>query len=198
LSRIGELLAGDTGYQNAEVRVVDVAQVESVKAEIKKRGFRAWSLTNQVEEVNRVFLIVNSALALIGGISLLVASFGISNTMIMSIRERTREIGVMKAIGGSDGEIMRIFFVEASLIGLTGGALGVLGGWGIDRVANTLANRWILRQVGQAIRRIEFFSIPWYLSAGAILFALAISLIAAIYPAMRAARVDPIKALRYE
>ncbi|MBO0726747.1 MAG: ABC transporter permease [Blastocatellia bacterium] len=198
MSRIGELLAGDTGYQNAEVRVIDVAQVESVKEEIKKRGFRAWSLTNQVEEVNRVFLIVNSALALIGGISLLVASFGISNTMIMSIRERTREIGVMKAIGGSDGEIMRIFFVEASLIGLTGGALGVLGGWGIDRVANTLANRWILRQVGQAVRRIEFFSIPWHLSAGAILFALVISLIAAIYPAMRAARVDPIKTLRYE
>jgi ABC-type antimicrobial peptide transport system permease subunit len=198
MSRIGEFLAGDTGYQNAEIRVIDVAQVESIKEEIKKRGFRAWSLTNQVEEVKRVFLIVNSALALIGGISLLVASFGISNTMIMSIRERTREIGVMKAIGGSDGEIMRIFFVEASLIGLTGGALGVLGGWGIDRVANTLANRWILNQVGQAVRRIEFFAIPWYLSTGAILFALIISLIAAIYPAMRAAKVDPIKALRYE
>jgi putative ABC transport system permease protein len=198
MSRIGELLAGDTGYQNAEVRIIDVSQVESVKEEIKKRGFRAWSLTNQVEEVKRIFLIVNSALALIGGISLLVASFGISNTMIMSIRERTREIGVMKAIGGSDGEIMRIFFVEASLIGLAGGALGVLGGWGIDTLANTLANRWILQSVGQTVRRIDFFSIPWYLSTGAIMFALVISLIAATYPAMRAARVDPIKALRYE
>lgn len=198
MSRMSELLAGDTGYQNAEVRVADVSQIENIKEEIKKRGFRAWSFTNQVEEIRRVFLIVNSALALIGGISLLVASFGISNTMIMSIRERTREIGVMKAIGGSDGEIMRIFFVEASLIGLTGGVLGVIGGWSIDRVANTLANRWILRQAGQTIRHIEFFSIPWYLSSGAILFALLISLIAAIYPAMRAARVDPIKALRYE
>jgi ABC-type antimicrobial peptide transport system permease subunit len=198
MSRIGELLAGDTGYQNAEVRVIDVTQVEAIKEEIQKRGFRAWSLTNQVEEVKRVFLIVNSALALIGGISLLVASFGISNTMIMSIRERTREIGVMKAIGGSDGEVMQIFFVEASLIGLAGGALGVLGGWGIDSLANMLANRWILKQVGQVVRRIEFFSIPWYLSAGAILFAIIISLVAAIYPAMRAAKVDPIKALRYE
>ncbi len=198
MSRIGELLAGDTGYQNAEVRVADVSQVEDIKNEIKKRGFRAWSFTNQVEEVRRIFLIVNSALALIGGISLLVASFGISNTMIMSIRERTREIGVMKAIGGSDGEIMRIFFVEASLIGVAGGAMGVIGGWGIDRLANLLANRWILKQAGQTIRHIEFFSIPWYLSAGAILFALVISLIAAIYPAMRAAKVDPIKALRYE
>ncbi len=198
MARIGELLAGDTGYQSAEVRVADVSNVESIKEEIKKRGFRAWSLTNQVEEIERIFLIVNSALALIGGISLLVASFGISNTMIMSIRERTREIGVMKAIGGSDGEIMRIFFVEASLIGLAGGALGVLGGWGIDRLANMLANRWILSKVGQAVRHIEFFSIPWHLSSGAILFAIVVSLIAAIYPAMRAARVDPIKALRYE
>jgi ABC-type antimicrobial peptide transport system permease subunit len=198
MSRIGEFLAGDTGYQNAEVRVIDVAQVESVKEEIRKRGFRVWSLTNQIDEIKRVFLIVNSALALIGGISLLVASFGISNTMIMSIRERTREIGVMKAIGGSDGEIMRIFFVEASLIGLAGGALGVLGGWVIDRMADTLANRWILKQVGQTLRRIEFFSIPWYLATGAILFAIVVSLIAAIYPAMRAAKVDPIKALRYE
>ena len=198
MSRMGELLAGDIGYQNAEVRVADVSQVDSIKEEIKKRGFRAWSFTNQVEEIRRIFLIVNSALALLGGISLLVASFGISNTMIMSIRERTREIGVMKAIGGSDGEIMRIFFVEASLIGLAGGALGVLGGWGIDRVANTLANGWILKQVGQTVRHIEFFSIPWYLSSGAILFAIMISLIAAIYPAMRAAKVDPIKALRYE
>jgi ABC-type antimicrobial peptide transport system permease subunit len=198
MSRIGELLSGDTGYQNAEVRVIDVSQVESVKEEIRKRGFRVWSFNNQIEEIKRVFLIVNSALALIGGISLLVASFGISNTMIMSIRERTREIGVMKAIGGSDGEIMRIFFVEASLIGLTGGALGVLGGWGIDRMANMLANRWILQQVGQTVRRIEFFAIPWYLSTGAILFAIIISLAAAIYPAMRAAKVDPIKALRYE
>jgi len=198
LSRMGELLAGDTGYQNAEIRVADVSQVDSIKDEIKKRGFRAWSFTNQVEEIRRIFLIVNSALALLGGISLLVASFGISNTMIMSIRERTREIGVMKAIGGSDREIMRIFFVEASLIGLAGGALGVLGGWGIDRVANTLANRWVLKQVGQAVRHIEFFSIPWYLSTGAILFAMIISLVAAIYPAMRAAKVDPIKALRYE
>src|SRR5262245_6574425 len=116
MSRIGEFLAGDTGYQNAEVRVIDVAQVESVKEEIRKRGFHVWSLTNQIEEIKRIFLIVNSALGLIGGISLLVASFGISNTMIMSIRERTREIGVMKAIGGSDSKIMRIFFVEASLI----------------------------------------------------------------------------------
>jgi putative ABC transport system permease protein len=166
--------------------------------QLEKMGFRSFSITTQMDEINRIFLIVNSSLALIGGIALLVASFGISNTMIMSIRERTREIGIMKAIGGSDSEIMRIFFVEASLIGFAGGVIGVVCGWGIDRVANTLANRWILRQAGETVRHIEFFSIPWYLWGGAILFAVLVSLIAAIYPAMRAAKVDPIRALRYE
>ncbi|MBK9315683.1 MAG: ABC transporter permease [Acidobacteria bacterium] len=198
LERLGEMLAGDIGYQSAEVRVTDLARVETIKDQIKKMGFNFWNIGNQIEEIKRVFLIINASLALIGGIALLVASFGISNTMIMSIRERTREIGVMKAIGGSDSEIMRIFFVEASLIGLTGGVLGVLGGWGIDRIANLLANRWITQQAGQAIRQVEFFSIPWYLSGGAILFAVLVSLVAAVYPAMSAARVDPIKALRYE
>lgn len=198
MERMGDALAGHSGYWAAELRVLDPSRIKPVTKRVTDLGFRAFSLANQLEEIERIFLIVNSSLALIGGIALLVASFGISNTMIMSIRERTREIGVMKAIGGSDGEIMRIFFVEASLIGLAGGVMGVIGGWGIDRVANTLANRWVLRQAGQAVRHIEFFSIPWYLSGGAILFAMAISLIAAIYPAMRAARVDPIKALRYE
>jgi putative ABC transport system permease protein len=198
MERMGDTLTGHSGYWAAELRVSDPSRIKPVTNKLTELGFRAFSLTNQLEEIERIFLIINSSLALIGGIALLVASFGISNTMIMSIRERTREIGIMKAIGGSDGEIMRIFFVEASLIGLTGGVLGVIGGWGIDRAANMLANRWILRQVGQAVRHIEFFSIPWYLTAGAILFAVLVSLAAAIYPALRAAKVDPIKALRYE
>ncbi|MGH9842752.1 MAG: ABC transporter permease, partial [Blastocatellia bacterium] len=172
--------------------------IKPVTEKLTQMGFRPFSVTTQLDEIERIFLIINSSLALIGGIALLVASFGISNTMIMSIRERTREIGIMKAIGGSDGEVMRIFFVEACLIGLFGGMLGVAAGWAIDRVANSLANRYVAQQAGQAMRRIEFFSIPWYLSLGAILFAVVISLIAAIYPARHAAKVDPIKALRHE
>jgi putative ABC transport system permease protein len=189
---------GGERYRAVELRVADPSRIKPVTERLTQMGFRAFSVTTQLEEIERIFLIVNSSLALIGGIALLVASFGISNTMIMSIRERTREIGIMKAIGGSDGEVMRIFFVEASLIGLFGGMLGVIGGWAIDRVANALANRYIAEQAGQAMRHIEFFSIPWYLAGGAVLFAILISLIAAIYPAVRAAKVDPIKALRYE
>lgn len=198
IERMGDALTGQSGYRAIELRVADPSRIKPVTKKVEELGFRAFSVTSQLEEIERIFLIINSSLALLGGIALLVASFGISNTMIMSIRERTREIGIMKAIGGSDGEIMRIFFVEASLIGLLGGALGVLAGWGVDRVANVLANQWITRQTGQALRYVEFFSIPWYLWTGAILFAVVISLLAAIYPARNAAKVDPIKALRYE
>ncbi len=198
MERMGDTLAGQAGYRAVEVRVADPSKIKPVSELVNNMGFRAFSVTSQLEEIERIFLIINSSLALIGGIALLVASFGISNTMIMAIRERTREIGIMKAIGGSDGEIMRIFFIEASLIGFLGGALGVLAGWGIDRIANLLANRYLTQQAGQSFRIVEFFSIPWYLAGGAILFAVLISLIAAIYPALRAAKVDPIKALRYE
>jgi putative ABC transport system permease protein len=198
MERMGGTLTRQAGYRAVEARVTDPGQIKPLTETFGQMGFRVFSVVTQLEEIERIFLIINSSLALIGGIALLVASFGISNTMIMSIRERTREIGIMKAIGGSDSEIMRIFFVEASLIGLFGGVLGVLAGWGIDRIANVLANQWILRQTGQAIRRVEFFSIPWYLSGGAILFAIVVSLLAAIYPALSAAKVDPIKALRYE
>jgi putative ABC transport system permease protein len=200
MERMGDALMGqaDESYRAVELRVADPSRIKPVTAKLEQLGFRAFSVTNQLEEIERIFLIINSSLALLGGIALLVASFGISNTMIMSIRERTREIGIMKAIGGSDGEIMRIFFVEACLIGLLGGTLGVIAGWLVDSVANVLANRWITRQIGQAMRHVDFFSIPWYLWVGAIVFAVLISLIAAIYPARHAAKVDPIKALRHE
>jgi ABC-type antimicrobial peptide transport system permease subunit len=194
LEQMGEALAGEIGYQRAEVRAADPTLVPALQQQIRKIGFNSFSLANQVEEIRFVFLVVDGGLALLGGIALLVASFGIANTMIMSILERTREIGIMKAIGGSDSEIMRIFFFEASLIGLAGGALGVAAGWLTDRVANFAVNRWVVKQTPA----ISFFSIPWWLALGAIGFAIGVSLLAAIYPAFRAARVDPIKALRHD
>src|SRR4029078_5303661 len=107
--------------------------------------------------------------------------------MIMSILERTREIGIMKAIGAEDREIKLIFFVEAAVIGVFGGLIGVLVAWGIDGLANRLAYRFILKPQGAGF--IDFFSLPIYLSVGAILFALVISILAALYPASRAATI---------
>lgn len=195
LSRLGETLLGDTGYQAATVRVKSPEATQAVYEAINKMGLRAISLTQQLSQIKTVFLVINCSLALLAGISLFVAAIGISNTLIMSITERTREIGVMKAIGGDDRTIMSIFFCEAGMLGFLGGLMGVIGGWGIDSIANMAVNHYI---AGVGGKPVSFFYIPWFLWLGTILFAVSVSLVAAAYPAYRAARVDPIKALRHD
>lgn len=193
----GNLGEGQTeGYDRAVVRVEDPVQLTEVRQKITELGFSSFSIVDEIDQIRTVFLIIDSVLGLLGGISLLVASFGIANTMIMSILERTREIGIMKAIGAEDREIKLIFFVEAAVIGVVGGVVGVLVAWGIDGLANQLAYRFILKPQGASF--IDFFSMPIYLSLGAILFALIISILAALYPASRAARIDPVRALRHD
>jgi ABC-type antimicrobial peptide transport system permease subunit len=193
----GNLAEGQNeGYDAAVVRVTDPVHLTQVRAKLSELGFGSFSIVDELDQIKVVFLIVDSVLGLLGGISLLVASFGIANTMIMSIFERTREIGIMKAIGAENREIKLIFFVEAAVIGLTGGVIGVLLAWGIDGLANRIAYRFVLKPQGAAF--IDFFSLPPYLWIGAILFALLISVVAALYPASRAARIDPVRALRHD
>src|SRR5829696_7527638 len=195
--RSGNLAEGQTeGYDLAVVRVADPVQLTGVRQKITELGFGSFSIVDEIDQIRTVFLIIDSVLGLLGGISLLVASFGIANTMIMSILERTREIGIMKAIGAEVREIKLIFFVEAAVIGVLSGVIGVLLAWGIDGVANRLAYRFILKPQGASF--IDFFELPVYLWMGAILFALIVSILAALYPASRAARIDPVRALRHD
>jgi ABC-type antimicrobial peptide transport system permease subunit len=184
------------GYDAAVIRVSDPVALTDVRKRLTDLGFGSFSIVDQIEQIKTVFLIIDSALGLLGGISLLVASFGIANTMIMSILERTREIGIMKAIGAEDREIKLIFFFEAAVIGACGGVIGVLAGWAMAGIANRLAYRFVLKP--QAASYIDFFSLPPWLSASAIAFALIVSVIAALYPAARAARIDPVRALRHD
>ena len=193
----GSLASGQNeGYDSAVVRVKDPVELTKVREKITELGFGSFSIVDELDQIRTVFLIIDSVLGLLGGISLLVASFGIANTMIMSILERTREIGIMKAIGAEDREIKLIFFVEAAVIGVVGGVMGVLLAWGIDALANRLAYRFILKPQGASF--IDFFDLPLYLSLGAIVFALVVSILAALYPASRAARIDPVRALRHD
>lgn len=188
--------AQSEGYGSAVVRVNDPVALTEVRKQIHDKGFGSFSIVDQLDQIRTVFLIIDSVLGLLGGISLLVASFGIANTMIMSILERTREIGIMKAIGAEDREIKLIFFFEAAVIGLTGGVIGVLAAWAIEGIANRLAYRFVLKPQGASF--VDFFSMPPYLWLGAILFALVVSILAALYPAGRAARIDPVRALRHD
>ena len=182
-------------YQTLTVKVANARRTQDVEAEIKRLGYSAFSLNDLLQGAKRAFLILDIVLALIGSIALVISSLGIANTMVMSILERTREIGVMKAIGGSDADVRKIFLIEASAIGLMGGAAGVALGWVVGRVANFAANIYIEGQGGTAG---DLFSLPVWLIGGAIAFSLLLSLLAGSYPANRAARLDPIQALRHD
>jgi len=182
-------------YPSLTVKVDGAAHTEDVEDAIKSKGFNAFSLNDALQGAKRAFIILDIVLSLIGSIALSVSALGIVNTMVMSILERTREIGIMKAIGGSDGDIRRIFLIEASAIGLLGGVVGIVLGWVVGRAINFGANIYI-RQQGAPPANL--FSLPFWLIGGAIGFSIVISLIAGSYPAGRAAKLDPIQALRHD
>jgi putative ABC transport system permease protein len=182
-------------YQTITVKVNRAQDTEAVEKKIKDMGFNAFSIADLLESQKKAFILLDLLLGLVGSIALTVASLGIVNTMVMSILERTREIGVMKAIGGGDDDVRRIFLIEASLIGVMGGVFGIVLGWGVGRIINAGANYYLQTQ---GVPAANLFLIPWWLSAGAIAFALVVSLIAGSFPAMRAARLDPIQALRHD
>lgn len=188
-------LGKSEGYASLYVRVKKIADLKPVREEIEKLGYGVISILDQLEEIKRGFIIFDTALGTVGIIALVVAALGIINTMVMSILERTREIGVMKAVGGSETEIKGIFFVEAISIGLIGGIFGLILGWIVTRIANLVANYYIAKQGGPVV---DLFYIPPWLILGALAFSILVSLLAGLYPAIRAARVDPVEALRHD
>lgn len=197
-TNIWDALGGgaDSGYNSIYVRIKNPSDMTSVVKELKdEMGLNVFAITDQLKEIRRAFLILDGILGAIGTIALVVAGLGIVNTMIMSILERTREIGIMKAIGGSESEIKWIFFVEAGTIGFVGAIFGLILGWLVTRIANQIANTQFL-PAGEPT--VDFFYFPIWLILGSIAFSIILSLIAGLYPAIRAARIDPVKALRHD
>jgi ABC-type antimicrobial peptide transport system permease subunit len=182
-------------YSTVSVRVKDPGKIQLVEDGIKKMGFNTFSMLDATRSLRRFFAVLDLFLGIFGSLALAVASIGIVNTLVMAILERRREIGIMKAIGASDGDVKKLFFAEAGVMGAFGGALGVALGWTIGRVINAGTN-FYLRQQDLSPEQIWF--VPWWLVGGAILFAIVVSLLSGLYPAARAARLDPVQALRYE
>ena len=182
-------------YNLLIVRVKEAGQVQKVEDTVKKMGFGAFSIQDAKRSLRQGFAVFDIFLGVFGSLALAVASIGIVNTLVMAILERRREIGIMKAIGASDSDVKRVFFAEAGAMGVVGGVVGVLLGWLIGRVINVGTNIYLTRQ-GAA--NVEVWYVSWWLVAGAIGFALVVSLLAGWYPASRASRLDPVEALRYQ
>ncbi len=184
------------GYDGLVVKARSLAAVPAVEDRVKAMGFQARSLRTFLDLANRIFAVLNTLLGSVGGLALFVAALGVTNTMIMAVYERTREIGIMKAIGASRGDVLRLFIVEAALIGFLGGILGLVLGTLLGRGVDWAAH-WYLESEGmQGIGSLSV--VPWWLALGAVSFGTLVGLMAGVYPASRAARLDPVAALRYE
>jgi putative ABC transport system permease protein len=177
------------------VKVKNPAQVQGVEDAVKKMGFGTFSILDASRGLQQVFKVLYAFLGIFGSLALIVASIGIVNTLVMAILERRREIGIMKAIGASDGDVKKLFFAEAGAMGILGGVVGVAFGWIIGQVINFGTNIYLKRQ---GFPPEHFWAVPLWLVAFAILFAFVVSLVSGLYPAGRAARLDPVQALRYE
>jgi len=177
-------------YQQAVVQAEAPEQVEFVTEAITDAGFDAFSLRAQVEALQQVFVIIQLVLAGIGGIALVVASLGIANTMTMATYERTREIGIMKAVGASRRQIMRIFLAESAAIGVLGGVVGLVLSLALAGLGNLA--------IAPSLQGELLFYIPVWLALFAVTFSAAVGLAAGVLPAVRASRLDPLIALRYE
>jgi putative ABC transport system permease protein len=182
-------------YTALTVRVQSPKDVAAVEVAIKKMGFNAFSLLDATKGLRLVFTVFDLFLGLFGSLALTVASLGIINTLVMAILERRREIGVLKALGATDGDVKSLFFAEAAAMGFFGGLCGVALGWFIGQ-ALTWGTGIYLRQ--QDLPGVKISYVPWWLALSAIAFATVVSLLAGLYPASRAARLNPVDALRYE
>ncbi len=172
-------------------KVIIAPIVDSVKA----LGFKPFSFASQFEEIKKFFFYFDLALAVVGIIALVTASLGIINTMVMSVLERRREIGVLKSLGADDKDIRYLFLTESAVIGLAGSIFGILLGWVITMIASKVAQIFMERE---GIPQVELFALPLWLIGAAIAHGLIVSLLAGYYPASRAARIDPVEALRNE
>lgn len=188
-------------YSEIRVKVVDVSRVAEVKAAIEDMGYYGSSMMDVVNEMNKQMATIQAVLAGIGSVALLVAAIGITNTMVMSIYERTREIGVMKVIGASVASIRKIFLTEAIMIGAIGGALGVGLSLLISRIINAILGPQMagisMGMPGEGPPP-EISYIPPWLIALAVIFSGLIGLIAGYYPAKRATKLSAIEAIKTE
>lgn len=188
-------LPEDTGYQNAKVKVTDISVVSDVQKAIEDMGFSTWSLDSIREPMEEQAKQQQLILGGLGAISLFVAALGIANTMIMSIYERTREIGVMKVLGCFVGNIRTIFLMEAGAIGFMGGVIGIILSYMISFAMNTFGFSMSGSDMSSYYGTDVSIIPPWLVALG-LIFATCIGLISGFYPANRAVKISALEAIK--
>ncbi|MBA3532687.1 MAG: ABC transporter permease, partial [Ardenticatenales bacterium] len=186
----------EEGYDTLLVQAASIESVASVSAALEARQLETQTLQEVLNLAARIFAVLQTLLASVGILALFVASLGVVNTMIMAIYERTREIGVLKATGAAPGDIRLLFMVEAAMMGFIGGVTGVLFGTLLGKLVDWIAHRYLEAEQITGIGTLSI--VPLWLALGALAFGTLVGLLAGLYPAARAASLDPVQALRYD
>lgn len=181
-------------YDNAVVFVDDMANVTEVQKVISDMGYQANSQMEWIEQSQQTYDIIQMVLGGIGAISLFVAAIGIANTMMMSIYERTKEIGVIKVLGCDMGNIRNMFLIESGFIGFMGGVIGLSISFAVSYAMNNFLG------LGQAMMGVDgdISRIPLWLAASAVVFAIFVGMAAGFFPSLRAMKLSPLAAIRNE
>lgn len=182
-------------YTSLKVKADDMDHVNEVADVIRNMGYNVETNAEYLDSMKSQFAVVQAVLGGIGAVSLLVAAIGIANTMMMSIYERTKEIGVMKVLGCSLKNIREMFLLEAAFIGLLGGIAGNILSFVMSAVINVVAGNSGVLSTGTD-SNISY--IPWWLVLLSMAFAVLVGVLAGYFPAKRAMKLSPLAAIRNE
>lgn len=186
-------------YSSINVYCDDTKSVSEVKQKIQDKGYSCSTDDEGLQEQKKVMRIVQLILGAIGGVSMFVAAFGISNTMVMSVFERTKEIGIMKVLGCDIRDIKDIFLYEAGIIGMFGGVIGIIISYIISIIANLIAGKVMSSMVDTTMgMKICVSSIPWWLAILGIAFSVGVGVLAGLSPANKSVKVSALTAIHNE
>ncbi|MER2028676.1 MAG: FtsX-like permease family protein [Solibacillus sp.] len=173
--------------------------VKPILEELREKGYGVYSVTEQLDELNVFFLVLKAGLVFVGTIAVLIASIGIFNTMTMAVTERTREIGVLKAIGASPKLIQRLFLMESTFIGVIGTVLAIAISYVISFASNALLPLILKAATGEdGFNNVQFSAIPWQLVVIAAAISIGVAMISGLRPARKATKIEVMQALRQE
>ncbi|NDI35555.1 ABC transporter permease [Chengkuizengella sediminis] len=194
---VGVQLNGERLYDRVSVYTQNVEQVKGVSEEIREKGYINTSVTDQIQEINALFLVMKIGLIFVGTIALIIASIGIFNTMTMAVTERSSDIGIMKAIGAHPSTIRQIFLIESSYIGILGALIGTVSAFVLSKAVN-LGLPFLIETMSEETspEGLMFSYIPLSL----VVISASISILVAVFsgwrPAKKATSVDVLKAMR--
>ncbi len=187
----------DQGVNSVVLLVDEEKNVKEVAKEAEEQGVDARAALEFIEREQFMYLLIFGGMTCVAGVALLVSALGIANTMLMSVLERTREIGIMKAVGADNLHLQFIFLAEGALIGGFGGVVGLLLAWLASFPADNWVRAMVLRDIKIDLKGSIFVFPPW-ITLTVLAFTILVTTIAALYPARHASRIDPVKALRHE